>query len=79
MIVLVTCADYSIVQTVSYDFDIHKLPALCREIELARNDGYAVFARNERGHIADANGLIVEHDGNAVYRSLVDYACGYHD
>ena len=53
MTVLLTCDRYRVIREVPFGSD---LPALCREEEARRNDGYAVVASTDGEMVADADG-----------------------
>lgn len=55
MTVLITCNGYKVICEVCGDAN---LPALCREAEVAADDGFAVFASRDGRMVADADGWI---------------------
>lgn len=59
---LITCKGYRIIKTLAGDIEETCLPRLCREAEIEQGDNYAVIAMRGNRIIADAGGLVEQHD-----------------
>lgn len=57
MISFLAARSFDVIQTAPDDADA---PAICRNLELQRNDGFAVFASRDGKIFADATGPVPE-------------------
>lgn len=76
MIYFVTCNGFETIHSVPAPEAVD-VPAECRRLELARNDGFAVFACVDGQSVADAEGWYDSYEGAPPYDAAT--ATGMYD